>query len=655
MKKYDAEKVAKLAKKILHHKKLYYQGSPEVSDQVYDRLEDELRKLDPKHPVLQTVGTESQSTLAKVKHDTPILSLAKTYAFDDLVSWKKKQAIVGTLKIDGNCLSLIYEKGELIQAKTRGNGEVGEDVTAKIFWVKDCLRFLGEELLKDFLDYLPAKIEIRGELYCAQKYFVALHQEMGKLGLDQPSSPRNVVAGILGRKQHIELARYFNFFAFDVLFVDDDFSFSTEMEKYQRLQKAGFSIPRYELLQSTDSIKKYLELVQADMQQKDFGIDGAVFTMNDIAQQKKLGATAHHPRYKISFKWQGETATTRILKISWMTSRFGVVTPVAEVEPVTLSGASITNVTLHNASYVRLFQLKKGDKIEIVRSGEVIPKFLRVISAAKGECKVPEACPSCGGSLVSDEVKIRCMNSKCFAQILRSILNWIRCVGIDDLSEKRLLALMDIGLVKTTCDLYRLQEKDFLELPQTKEKLAKKLYQAIQKSKNLPLSAFLSGLGIEGAGGRTWKVLISHFASLEGLLAASAEEIASVEGFAEKTAGQIVGGLKAKKQMIQKLFSLGVSPFVDKTKISSHKGSLPFEDKTFVITGTLSRPRAELVTIIENLGGEVGNAVSKKTHALIIADLSSSSTKAKKARELGVELWSEEELLKKTNKTKKNK
>ncbi|NBQ52202.1 MAG: hypothetical protein EBU49_01290, partial [Proteobacteria bacterium] len=513
-----AQRITELAHAIMHHKKAYYSGKPEISDAAYDALEDELKSLSPDHPVLQVVGAgvEAGTTLApsgvvvrKVEHRTPMLSLDKTYDLSDLHHWVGGRPVVGTLKVDGNSLSVVYEGGRLVLAKTRGNGRVGEDVTEKAIWISDIPR-----ILPDGMD-----AEVRGEIYCTEGNFLRLADEMVQIGLDRPTNPRNIVAGLLGRKAHFELARYFSFFAFDFIPGNGKSPrFKAEVEKFKWLGKVGFSLPHPKRLSDSGEIESYLDYVKGLIEEDEIGLDGAVFSYDDLALHEELGMTAHHPRYKMSFKWQGQTAVSVITEISWATSRLGIVTPVAVIEPVYLSGASITNITLHNAAHVKAYNLKPGDRIEIVRSGEVIPKFLGVVEAAAGDFRWPGNCPECGTPLVSDGIRLKCPNETgCPAQRLGAILNWIRCAEIDDLNEKRLLPLMDAGLVKSIADLYRLQEKDFLIIPQTRDKMAAKLFKNIQSAKELPLASFLNGLGIEGAGRTTWEKLLEHFDGLSGI------------------------------------------------------------------------------------------------------------------------------------------
>lgn len=627
--KYNADRVHWLAGEIMRHKKLYYAGHPEISDLDYDRLEEELRRLAPDHPVLAIVGAINLETSnPKVTHDRLMLSLDKTYELSDLVKWADNHEVVGTLKVDGTSMSLVYKKGYFTLAKTRGNGREGEDVTAKLKWVADAIPFIEGE----------ADFEVRGELFCSESNFVKLADEMIALGLERPSSPRNIVAGILGRKVHGELARYFNFFAFDVIGLNH---FRTEIEKIEWLSHRGYRMPEPRLLKNSKEVEGYLAHVRELMEEDEVGCDGAVFSYNQLVLHEELGATSHHPRYKISFKWQGATAKSKIVHIDWSTSRLGIVTPVAVIEPVELSGATITNITLHNAAHVKGYNLKSGDSIELVRSGEVIPKFLSVVTSAPGEAQMPKSCPSCSSPLIADDVRIKCTNDRnCPAQQAGMILNWIRAVSIDDLSDKRLQVMIDMGLVKTIPDLYQLTVDTLLKLPATKEKMAQKLFDNIQKTKTMPLAMFLNGLGIEGAGQTTWEKLLEVFTTLDALLTARVEEIIAIDGFAEKSAQQIAGGLHRCAGLIKNLLAVGVSPQVSE----SRQGGV-LSGMIFVITGALSRPRKEVEDLIKDAGGRMGSSVSKTTSVLVTNETDSASSKMTKAKSLGVEIWSEEKLV----------
>lgn len=632
-----SKQIADLSHAIMHHRYLYEKGIPEISDARFDQLEDELRELSPNHPALKSVGLEPDQDAPKVSHEEPMLSLNKTYSLDDLFDWINEYETVGMLKVDGVSLALIYEDGALSVAKTRGNGQVGEDVTRKVFWIPGIPHALSSGKGK--------KIEIRGEICCTKTSFMRLAHQMETLGLEKPTSPRNIVAGLLGRKTYYDLCRYFEFYSFSAFRrSESDQDFVHEWVQFDWLKSEGFRVPEPRLLKDRKDVESYLELVRKMMDDDEIPIDGAVFAYTDRKLQKNLGNTAHHPRAKISFKWQGQTAFSVVKKVEWATSRLGVVTPVAVIEPVFLSGATITNVTLHNAAYVQTFMIKPGDEIEIVRSGEVIPKFLRVVKSSSGSIVIPDRCPSCQHMLEFDEVRLRCPHTiGCPAQQIGTILNWIRAVEIDDLSEKRLKAMMDLELIHGPADLYVLSVEDLLKLPQTKEKLAQKLFQNIQKTKKLPLQRFLHGLGIEGMGITTWEKLLESIKNptLEGVMSLDENVILGIHGFAEKSAQDLVKGLRERKSLISQLLKNGIEvlPYLAKQTKKT-----PISGYNFVITGALSVPREEISQKIKDAGGKVGSGVTSSTYALVTNDKEATSSKMKKAQELGVKVISEEEL-----------
>ena len=621
-------KIQKLENLIRYHKAKYYQGSPEISDLEYDRLESDLKKLDPHNKVLQIVGT-SPTGNKKVKHETKMLSLNKTYALDELISWKDNYEIVSTYKIDGVSCSLVYRDGNLVLGKTRGDGSQGEDITDKILWMKSIPSNLTEE----------RSLEVRGELFCTKGDFIELSDEMERLGFERPSSQRNIVAGLMGRKENIELSRFVRFKAFE--YIEDEKTINKEEQKFVQLKKLGF-VPEEIIVHKTiEDIKKRLIEVQNFMTDGDYQIDGLVFSYNDIQLHEELGSTAHHPRYKLAFKFQGESKRTKIESISWQVSRNGILTPIANVDPVELSGAKISRVTLHNFGVVRQNNLKAGDIIEIIRSGEVIPKFVSVVEQVRGDIKIPDVCPSCSQFVREEEIRLRCDNQECPAQVKEQVLNFIQKIGIDDLSSKRLDELLKVGLIREIPDLYRLKISDFLTLEKVKEKLAKKLYESIQSSKSVNLTTFLSALGISGgAFNKCEKVVQAGFNSLEKIKGINIENLQSIEGFAEKSASDFLMSLKSKYKIIEQLEVLGFS-FVETLQEET-----AITGKKVCITGALSRKRSDIEIDIRKAGGIIVGSVSKNTNFLLTNETEGKSSKFKKAINLGIEVISEEDLYK---------
>ncbi len=620
-------RIQKLESEIIKHKALYYQGRPEISDSEYDKLEADLRKLDPKNPTLLIVGTTTSAS-DKIKHDKKMLSLEKTYVLDDLISWKGDEDILSTMKLDGISCSIIYQDGELLLAKTRGDGSFGENITKKVMWISNVPKFITSK----------NKIEIRGELFCDEKSFFDLSKEMAELGLEKPTSQRNIVAGLMGRKDNLELCRYIKFMAFDYL---SDERLKTEKEKFTIMTQLGFLIPVVEVHKSKETIEETIERAREFMNEGDYQIDGIVFTFNKMALHEELGETSHHPRYKMAFKFAGESKNTTINEIIWSVSRNGILTPVADVKPVELSGAMISRVTLHNYGMVAANNLKTGDEIEIIRSGEVIPKFLSVVKPSKNQFAVPDRCPSCDSKVDVVDIRLFCRNENCPGKNLEIILNFIQKIGIEDLSGKRLEELINAKMVKSIPDLYRLEAADLMKIDKVKEKLSNKLIESIQKTKTVDLITFLSSLGITGgAYNKCEKVVRAGFDSIKKIQNLSIEQLMGVESFAEKSATEFMNSLREKKDMIQELVDLGFKFTVEETRETKISGL------KICITGALSEKRPVIEDMIREGGGIVVSSVSKNTDILVTNETDPSSSKFKKALELKIKIITEAELLK---------
>lgn len=620
------DRIQELEELIRYHKAKYYQGNPEISDQDFDKLEDELRKKDPDNRVLNIVGTSPRGN-KKVKHATKMLSLNKTYKEEELLNWIDKYEVVSTFKIDGVSCSLVYENGNLALAKTRGDGSEGEDITDKVLWMPSI-----PPATKKLLSF-----EVRGELFCTEEDFFHLCDEMIALGLERPTSQRNIVAGLIGRKENIQLCRFIRFKAFDLIIEDQ--VLKKESDKIKVMQDLGFDPEELVVHKNTKDIQLRLKETQEFMSDGEYQIDGLVFSYNDLSLHEELGNTSHHPRYKIAFKFQGEAKQTEIKGITWQVSRNGILTPIAEVKVVELSGAKISRVTLHNFGMVKQNNLKAGDIIEIIRSGEVIPKFVSVVKPKPGEYEIPNNCPSCSGKVRVDDIRLRCDNENCPAQIKEQILNFIQKIGIDDLSSKRLDELLKSGLVKSIPDLYRIQEDDFLTLDKTKEKLAKKLFESIQASKSVDITTFLSALGIQGgAYNKCEKVVLAGYDDLEKIKQITKEKLEDIEGFAEKSATEFLMSLKEKHELISELESEGFSFEAVERK------QTPISGKKICITGSLSRKRSEIEADIRSVGGVVVGSVSKNTDFLLTNETNGVSSKFKKATSLGIKIITEEDL-----------
>ncbi len=623
-------RIEELEKLIKHHKILYYRGTPEITDQEFDELEDELKKLDPNNPVLEIIGSQELPD-KKIKHDQKMLSLNKTYKTEDLREWMGKNELVSTFKLDGVACSLIFENQSLKMGKTRGDGTYGEDITQKILWVENIPKKVPKNSLKKF--------EIRGELYCSEEQFFHLSEEMVSEGLEKPTSQRNIVAGLMGRRENLELCRFINFQAYD--FITEGKHLKKEMEKFKILKSLNFEIPDVDFHRDFKSVESSIEKAKNFMAEGDYNIDGLVFTINDLETQDQMGVTSHHPRYKIAFKFQSQSARTKIKEITWAVSRNGILTPVGLIEPVDLSGAKISRVTFHNYGMVKQYELKKGDEIEIVRSGEVIPKFIALIKSSKSKFEIPDRCPSCNSRIKIEEIRLYCTNPDCPGKNKEIILNFIQKIGIDDISSKRLDELIDAKLVKNIPDLYRLKKDDLLGLEKVQDVLATKLIKNIEESKKVDMITFLSALGITGgAYNKCEKVVHNGFNTLEKIKSITPEKLMEIESFAEKSSYEFYNSLKQKFPLIDKLMELGFK-FEKVKEVHS-----PISGKKICITGALSEKRTIVEAKIRELGGIVVSSISDKTDYLLTNETSSDSSKFIKAKKLKIPLLTEEDFFK---------
>lgn len=625
-----ANRVQELEKLILYHKELYYRGKAEISDEAYDKLESELKKLDSSNPILKLIGHMQIDNNLKVAHKRKMLSLDKTYDENDLIKWIDKEDVISIYKIDGSSCSLIYKDGHLSMAKTRGDGQYGENITKKAMFISDIPKSIPYK----------GELEVRGEIFCIESSFFHLSKEMEKMGLEKPSSQRNIVAGLLGRKENIHLSGFLNFKAFDLV---SEEKHTKERQKLEELKKFGFDIPDYEIHSEKKSVEKTIQEAKEFMVKGEYLVDGLVFVYDDLKLHSELGETSHHPRYKLAFKFAGDTKVTHINEIEWGVSRNGTLTPVAHVEPVELSGALIGRVTLHNFGLVQNYELKAGDKIEIIRSGEVIPKFLQVVVKSSGEFAYPKKCPSCNSKLVIQDIWLFCENEMCPTKVKEEILNYIQKSGIEDLSDKRLEEMMAKGLVEEIPDLYEMTIDHLLMLEKVKDKLANKMYENIQKSKDQSLAQFISAIGVEGVSiTKSEKIIAQGYNTLDKVLSLTLDKMMNIEGFAEKSSQTFLASIHKKEPLIRELLKVGIKVKAD--ELSSGEGAL--KELKFCITGELSMGRSEFEKLIKKNGGVMVGSVSKNTSFLITNETESSSSKFVKAKDLGIPIISEKKLLK---------
>ena len=623
----DTKKIRQLEESILRHKTLYYQGVPTISDEEFDALEESLKILDPKNPVLSHVGHLKEGG-KKIRHAYKMLSLNKVYDINKLFDWQKDRKVMCSYKLDGSSCSLVYVGGKLNIAKTRGDGIQGENIIQKVLFIKNIPKSIS----------FKETFEVRGEIVCREQNFIQLCDEMEEGGLDRPSSQRNIVSGSLSRKEMPFLCRHFSFFAFE--FFSENLKVDTEMDRVNTLKDLSFCLPQHSFLKERKHLKEYVDMAQKQMSRLDILTDGLVFSFNDLLLHKELGETAHHPRYKMALKFQGEVAETKIESIKWSVSRNGFVTPIAEVNSIKLSGAVISRVSLHNFGMIKAFRLKEGDIIKVVRSGEVIPKFLEVIRPSKGKFLYPDKCPSCKSKLKEETIRLICLNKRCPHQQREQILHYIQKIGIENISVKRVEEMLDKKIIKDIPSLYDLTEEKLKKLNAVKETLISKYLQTIEKSKTVELSGFLSALGIMSGGqNKCEKIVKAGNDSIEKIFSLTKQRLLKVESFAEKSAEIFLKSLKEKTTLIQSLLKKGVS--IKKHEIK--KGSL--FGKKICVTGKLSRSRAEIEKQIIAQGGSFETSVSSKTSFLVCNDKLSTSSKIKKAKQYKVPVITEKKML----------
>lgn len=529
--KKSQDQIGELADKILYHKALYYRGEPEIDDQSFDNLENKLRMLDPENPVLFLVG--SDEIKGTVEHNPPMLSCRKAIeGIKEVYSWYEKvhdKRIIASYKVDGLSLSIIYENGFLKLASTRGNGQLGENVTANIMKVDSIPKIIP---MKEF-------INIRGELYMRKSEFNRLKSSMPE-GF---SSPRNLATGTIKQKNPIESAnRELHLRVFDVIGLEN---YTYTSEQLDIVSSWGFETVILEILKNPtfpDLERVYNEL-KNERDKLDFEIDGIVYRWDNRKEFEEAGTTAHSPRGQIALKFENQGTITTLKGITWQVGRTGVLTPVAELEPVDIAGATISRATMHNYTFVKINEISIGDLVTVERAGDVIPKITGVVEKLGTFYYPPSKCPYCGTNLTENNVTLVCPNEQCSERIKQIIMHWIRVVDIKGLGDKNVEKLMVKGYLKSVGDLYG-KNINTLTLVSVLGKNGKKIYEEIQNKKVLPLDILLTGLGIEGVGKTTAKVLVKYFTTLDALQNAKKEELLKIEGISDITADKIISGLQ---------------------------------------------------------------------------------------------------------------
>ncbi len=652
------EEVERLRDEIEYHNYRYYVlADPVITDEEYDKLMKRLIELEKKYPQIvtpdsptQRVGGKVLNGFRKVKHSQPMLSLDNTYnerdirEFDERVKrilGVKSVEYVAELKIDGVSIALRYESGKFRIAITRGDGTEGEDVSENIKLVKSIPLRLREKV----------DVEVRGEIYMPVDEFKKINEEREENGEPPFANPRNATAGTIRQLDTSVVAkRMLDSFMY-YLVNPEKFGVETQWDALEYLKKLGFKVnPHSKLCKNIEEVIDYWKEWINRRKELDYWVDGVVVKVNSFEHQKILGETSKSPRWAIAFKFPAEQARTRIIGVSMQVGRTGVITPVAELEPVWLEGTTVKRASLHNFEYIKEKDIRIGDWVFVEKAGGIIPQIVKVITdlrdGSEKPIEPPKSCPVCGGKvgkLNPDEVAIRCLNPHCPAKLKRALMTFVSrdAMNIDGLGEKLIEKLVDSGIVKDIADIYYLTPFDLAQLGSgIGQRTIAKIMKEIEKSKSNPLERLITGLGIPLVGKKLAKILAENFSSLDEIMSASEEKLVKIEGIGEEVARSIREYFDNEKtrEIIEKLKKAGVNMKSNVKKSDVLKGL------RFVITGELSRwSRKEIEEFIESLGGKVSSSVSKNTDYLIVGR--NPGSKLKKAKELGVKIITEDEFV----------
>ena len=659
------DQIEALREKVRHHEHLYYVlDSPEISDQDFDGLMNELKRLESEHPKLitpdsptQRVGGKPREGFVKVTHSAPMLSLDNTYSEDELRDWERRVHelsgrkdidYVCELKLDGMSLALVYEDGRLARGVTRGDGSIGEDVTLNVRTVHSIPLSIDKDKLKQA--GIPRDFEVRGELLMPTAAFKKLNEERERAGLATFANPRNFTAGTVRQLDAgITAQRRLDFFPY-ILLTNGRTHFDKHSKTLSALETAGFKVnPHHKLVHAMEEVWKFIQQWEEKRDSLPYEIDGIVVKVDRTALQGELGFTGKAPRWAIAYKYAARAGTTKIEGIRVQVGRTGKLTPVAELAPVSIGGTTVRNATLHNMDEIERLGVKIGDWVQVERGGDVIPKVAKVVEdkdhpRGHGTFTMPEKCPVCGTKVVRTlgEVDYRCVNANCPAKLMGTILHFASrgVMNIDGMGEALVTQLIAKGLVKNVADIYDLTKKDLVSLDRFAEKSAQNIIDEIQDSKKLPLERVIYGLGIRMVGERTAQFLAEHFGSMDDLAAAGVEELQAVNEVGPKIAESIAEffSIAANRKLVERLGAAGLA-----FKGAKKARGTRLAGKTFVLTGTLpSLTRDEAKKIIEDAGGRVAGSVSKKTDYVVAG--SDAGSKLDKAKELGVAVIGEEEM-----------
>ena len=646
------QRIDELNKLTAYYAKKYYDDDePEISDFEYDMLMLELKNLEREFPefiakdsLTQKVGGTVKEGFDKVTHSVPLQSLQDVFSFDELYSFDERMKKFGEnikyvveTKIDGLSVALEYKDGEFVRGATRGNGQIGEDITDNLKTIKNIPTKLKEKV----------DIIVRGEVFISKKDFDELNEKQDED--NKFANARNLAAGSLRQLDSaITAARPLDIYIFNVQ-KSDNIKFESHYESLVYLEKLGFNVnPIKVLCNNIEDAIKGVENIGNTREEIPFGIDGAVIKVDNLALREEIGTTFKTPKWAIAYKYPPEQKETILKDIICNVGRTGVITPMAILEPVVVAGSKISKTTLHNEDFIKEKELKIGDHILIQKAGDVIPEVVSVIkdkrTGNEKDFEMPKFCPVCGAEAVREdgEAAVRCIGVECKAQNLRNIIHFASKEGmnIEGLGEKIIEQLYNNNLIETIADIYYLKQEDIQSLKKDGKKFAKNLIDAIEKSKSNDLDRLICAIGIRHIGTKSAKTLAKRFKSIEGLKNATLEELIMTDDVGEITAKSIYEFFKQEQtiDLIEKLRNANVNMELEEDEVLDNR----FEGKIFVLTGSLEKySRDEASKIIESFGGKTSSSVSKKTDYVLAGE--EAGSKLTKAESLGIKIISEQE------------
>ena len=664
-----AQQIESLRESIRHHEYLYYvQDQPEIDDLAFDELMRKLQRLEAEHPELitpdsptQRVGGKPKEGFAKVAHSRPMLSLDNVNSEEELRDWERRvreQAgqnaeieYVCEYKLDGLSMALHYRDGQLARGLTRGDGEIGEDVTTNVRTIRSVPLSIADGKLQQAK--MPANFEVRGEVVMPFTAFEKLNEEREAQGLAPAANPRNAAAGTIRTLEpNIVAQRRLDFYAYFALTAKGEDAFGEQEEALDALATLGFCVNQHRhAAKSIETVVEFVNRAEEHRSRLGYEIDGVVVKVNSAVLQRRLGYTGRAPRWAVAYKFAARSGVTQVEDIQVQVGRTGKLTPVAWLAPVQVGGTTVTRATLHNADEIERLGLRIGDFVRIERGGDVIPKVVEVVDDAEHprgtkHFHFPHACPACGSEVVRTpgEADYRCVNTDCPARLRESLLHFASrgVMNIEGMGEAIVMQLLGRGLVKTVSDIYSLTEEQLVSLERMGKKSATALLGEIDKSRQAPLDRVLFGLGIRFVGERTAQALAEEYGSMDALMQASREELERVNDVGPRVSEAIREFFDEprNRDLVERLREAGLRFTGEKRKKTSQLAGL-----TFVLTGTLpGLSRDEAKGKIENAGGHVSGSVSKKTNYVVAG--ADAGSKLEKANSLGVPVIDEAALIK---------